>query len=1134
MRGEAHDWPKSSFIGRDDAGDASEPALDLCNFFFIDSGDNLHFRFTTVAPLPTGASYSIEIQQKGARSRLDVVSEFPGLQANQTRTMVELVIPRPQGFTGIQEAVVRVFDTDRILADELVSYGEILGTTGNCAFAHHGNQGLTWTNVFRGDGETNGYDEVLEVHQNRGVPGNFHMSGTLITAAEWHDPSFNSWLRQGISEGWVCMLTSAFAQHIMPFVQHDMNEWAVSTEEAMVYSEYNNFEAKVAWIPERVWCSNGIYPDNGIPDPPWHGDVWLGDNWEQHGVDAILLDDWPHLNGYSDRKIHWMSNGSSVTLRVIPIDGDFTGNCQWNPSAAISQIQGTGQYGIVVYGTDWEAAAALSDWCTEDCLTNYTTVINWVADNYPAVEAWRLDQALDNPDFNGVSAEITTGTYGTIGGTDGYGGSNNSWYTDWHDTGSHSDHHSPQWTYGDVWWDAYNNLLSAPDNDLRETGWYVMMTNLHETGWHDYMGGPISGWEHRYSAHIKNANVYAEAAHWANDEYAITTNAFFSDIDHDGCNELVIHNDRVFAVFDSIGGRAIWIFAKGPGGNYSIVGNDNVYWTETEGDWDEPGSNNHQAALADVSPHYRHYPYDMYIESVTDTTAEIRMVYNDVTKYVSIKTGDAYLDCRYDVGLQNCYLRSGFSPDLLDLIWNADMERIYDPEVAYVGYRNPNTGAAGLYIIGNGGANWNSGGVFTATLIGGDELVGYREFGFLLYAGETTAPVGGEIAEIETLAAQNMDYYNPCVVSPAIFESDNQVKVRFSEAVDQTTAETIGNYTFSGFATTYTIVSAVRQSDWSKVVLTVTPDFVPGESGTITVSNVEDLNGNVIAPDCDEASFSIPSGYTPHTIIIDGDLDFNRTNEFLTSVGAESLFFTWDNDYLYVGVKDKDLATGDLFVSLDTNPGTASGATVDSWSRVDYTGTFRPEYEVAIEGGPDNMQINHWNGSSWEYNHYPSHGGSSYNGWSGNPTTEMSIPWSFIGNPTSLALAVHLSEEDTEVTTTVWPPYGNTTGDHITIANFYRLYEPYISGPMPLDGYAPSETPDRDLPGNVVDVVIHPQGNDILLNWSPAVNADAYTIYRAMTPFGTYDSLSSTTDTTYTDIGVLIIDKYFYRVTSSN
>ena len=80
----------------------------------------------------------------------------------------------------------------------------------------------------------------------------------------------------------------------------------------------------------------------------------------------------------------------------------------------------------------------------------------------------------------------------------------------WASTPSHSDDHNPQWDYGTVWNDAYNFLMSVNDNSLAQLGWYTLMINLHETGWHT--SGEVADWEHRYSSHIKNANVYTEAS----------------------------------------------------------------------------------------------------------------------------------------------------------------------------------------------------------------------------------------------------------------------------------------------------------------------------------------------------------------------------------------------------------------------------------------------------------------------------------------------------------------------------------------------------------------------------------------------------------------------------------------------
>jgi hypothetical protein len=597
-------WKLEHWVIKDEINEISDAALDLCNVFYREEGNAIFVKITTRGPLTSNTDAQVVLYDtKSATIKLSVSSS--AARCERYRGVCEYIVRVPQNWDGLQKLTIEMTDlvTGRIADSgevDMRSRRSLDGDVGNCAFVHHGNQGLTYTDVFRGtSGATDkGFDEVLEVHDATGVPGNFHMSGTLITAAEWYDPTFNDWLRSGISEGWVCMLTSAYAQHIMPFVQNNMNDWAVNIEHDMVLTKYN-YDAQVAWVPERVWLSSGNYPDAGIVDS------WLGDNWVQHGVNAVILDDNPHLgddNYWHDRKIHWMSNGLGISLRLIAIDGSFTGNVHYDYGAAEAQIASTTTYGLIVYGTDWEAAAEMADFSPNcpNCLENYTQVVNWVADNYPGVEAWKLDVALGNANFNGSNPhEITTGTYPLLGGTGGYGGSNNSWYTDWASTVSHSDHHSPQWNYGNAWYQTYLAVNNAPSNNIAELGWYVMMTNLHETGWHT--DGAVSDWIHRYSSHIKNAAVYAEAGRWASGLYVTPVNAYFSDIDIDGVDELVIHNDRVFAVFESIGGRAQWIFAKGDGYGYSITGSCNSYWADTDGDYDETGSKT-KPALRTIKP----------------------------------------------------------------------------------------------------------------------------------------------------------------------------------------------------------------------------------------------------------------------------------------------------------------------------------------------------------------------------------------------------------------------------------------------------------------------------------------------------------------------------------------------------
>ncbi|MCF8302375.1 MAG: T9SS type A sorting domain-containing protein [Bacteroidales bacterium] len=943
--------------------------------------------------------------------------------------------------------------------DQFVSNGRDPDATGNCAFVHHGNQGITYTEVFYGSPngqsglEGSGFDEILQVHEATDIPGNFHMSGTLMPAAEWHNPEFNDWLYNLASEGLAEMMTSALGQHIMPFLQNDMNNWSVGIESDMVDFQYN-YTPTTAWVPERVWLTPDVYPNAGVID-------WLGDNWAQHGVWGVVLDDSPHLNGYDNRKIHWMNNGSGIDLRVIPINNSFVGNMQNNADAAKNQIAGMGEYNICVYGTDWEVAAEMNEHDGTFYLDNYESVLWWCHDNYPGVNVWKMSDAMQNSNFNGTGADITPGTYNLLGGADGYGGSNNSWYTQWAATPSHSDFHDPQWTYGYVWDDAHNNLLTAPDNNLSQLAWYIMMINLHETGWHD--GGEVAGWEHRYSSHIKNANVYAHAARWADGQYQEDLAAYYDDIDHDGVDEVVIHNQDIFAVFESIGGKVNWLFYKDNSGNaHSVVGSDMAYWSETDGDYNE-SSNNHVAALSDVYPYQQDAIYDIDIIQSSGDTVIVELSQWGVKKRIELTGGNNYLDVTYDFYDSDGYVKSGWSPGLMDLVWSgkSHVQRMWGDYGSYCGQRNSSSGATVALVLGNGGAQHNT--QFEGTLVMGDEINGYNRFLTRLYAGYTSEPSGTTVPELNDLAGQNMDIFPPTMNDQAFQIDNNTVEITFSEAVEITSAENIANYTLQGFSGNYTLESAQRQDDWRKVHLTIAENWQPGDEGEIIVENVEDLNGNVIE-DENSSAFTIPSGVTPHTINIDGTNDFDPETELMVT-NDYTLYITWDNEKIYLGFESLNLSGGgDLFVNLDTDQTAGSGAPEGSWGRVVYPEDFMAEYQVAIEGGGGSIQLNNYTGGQWNYP--GSNGAESYEGWEENGLTEIAVPWESLNNPQGIALSVHVSEEDNQMITAAYPGE-NPTGDHPTLTHVYAYYQPYIPSGMPLAGMEP----------NTAVIVPEPQGD---------------------------------------------------------
>ncbi len=99
--------------------------------------------------------------------------------------------------------------------------------------------------------------------------------------------------------------------------------------------------------------------------------------------------------------------------------------------------------------------------------------------------------------------------------------------------------------------------------------------------------------------------------------------------------------------------------------------------------------------------------------------------------------------------------------------------------------------------------------------------------------------VSTEVAE-----ASGSDLTPPTVVG--VCSENGIVTVEFSEPVDETTAETPGNYTWTGGIVTQT---ATLTADPSVVELTVSPALSLGPCYTVTVQNVKDLANNTIVND---------------------------------------------------------------------------------------------------------------------------------------------------------------------------------------------------------------------------------------------------------------------------------------------
>lgn len=1041
------------------------------------------------------------------------------------------------------EELVAVSEDGRGAKDELrgaLREGE--RTDHHVAFVHHGNQGLTWTDVLWGHeagsheqhwadyldvgSEHNGFDEVLGLHDLLDVPANFQIAGPLQSAADWYYPDgavegWNDWVARGVGEGWAGLLASAYAQHIMPFAQDTMNDWSVATHAAMTAARYG-YVPHTAWVPERVWVSPEDNDGNAWNTAD-HVVDWIGDDWLPHGVWGVLLDQGEHC-GYesgweNDHHVYTIDVPGQGQLNVLPIDGSFTGNCHHDAGAAWNQLVfDTSPDELRIYGTDWEVCAEVAGFENQfpSALNNMIWLVQQIAASGGSVAAVKLDEVYGG--FGGGPITLQNGTYGLLGGLGGYGSDfvggygRNSWYGHWASSPAASDHHVPQWNYGAVWNDAWGRLMAGPENGFAQLGWFTLMTNLYETGWHD--GSEISGWIHRYSSHVKNAGVYEEGALWQGGSAWTGTGATLADVDHDGQEELVLWSDRVLAVFEAAGGRAPWIFAKGPQGAGSVVGSCSAYWVDTEGDYNDGSSNNHVAAFSDVDPWLEHEPYAMSVDSLGPGFARVRLEHAGLVKTVALAAGEPWLTVDYEAA-GAVRVKHGFTPDYLQLLWSADLERLWDPAASWpvsgwMGQRNADTGLTAALVLGNGGAE--HGGEFQGTFVKGDEIVGQGRFRYLFYAGSTSAPdAGGHVAELEALAAQSLDVTPPRLSPAAGFLAPDRALLEFDEDVDAASAENAAHWALEGFPPQVAIVSATRQA-WARRVELRLSGLASGAGGTIRAAGVTDLAGNPVDPAASAAAFQMPDGLTPHTIVIDGLNDFDRGSEWMEP-RADSLFLTWDDEALFIGFNGRNLATGDFFVHLDTDLVAGSGAPSSSWGRVAFGGGLRPEYELAVEGGGNSLQLNSWSGA-WSYAQYGQHGATSYEGWSANPLTEIRLPWSEIGDPAALAVCAGFTAEDSPLVLLAWPQ-ANPVGNGVQFGEWFVFAEPQLPGPLPAAGVRPNSL-DAAPPPAVEDLAIEAIGGGLVrLVWSPSAGATGYRIYELSAPWAAppAEPLAETADT---------------------
>jgi hypothetical protein len=138
-----------------------------------------------------------------------------------------------------------------------------------------------------------------------------------------------------------------------------------------------------------------------------------------------------------------------------------------------------------------------------------------------------------------------------------------------------------------------------------------------------------------------------------------------------------------------------------------------------------------------------------------------------------------------------------------------------------------------------------------------------------------------------------------------------------------------------------------------------------------------------------------------------------ETDELIDNDGGTDFYFTWDDTTFFVAIAgtyaDQQDGVYDWFIAFDTDLIPGSGATVDGYNHVTFSGQFLPEVIYYRTGGFGWYENSIWDGSEWVWR--PWSDSCSYGGWDGNLVSELCIPDSMLGFPDTIAVCSWVTDE---------------------------------------------------------------------------------------------------------------------------
>ncbi|HEX6937765.1 MAG TPA: hypothetical protein VF158_00025 [Longimicrobiales bacterium] len=326
----------------------------------------------------------------------------------------------------------------------------------------------------------------------------------------------------------------------------------------------------------------------------------------------------------------------------------------------------------MIFGDDLERTAGVGPWTTggwrPEALAPYRHLLEWLA-RERSVRPVLLSSWLASHPVR-ARRRVEPGTYIELAHRMKAGETYAAWWDD------------PEWR-------PYRKLLRraeallrrappGPRGGLGELAWRQLMAASAETAWHEIGddGAPHPApWVRAAAAHARSVFVIAAAARWLERRDG-RAHVERCDIDRDGRDEVVLRNDRLFAVLTpDYGGRLVYLFDLAPPGGRLVVGNpaDDWNWQEEANRFME-APRNHPGAFADVG--HENEPYGVERLACDGRAAEVRLVHRGeaglagAVKAFRLRAGAGALEARYRLPRSVDVLRIEFclSPDYLALL----------------------------------------------------------------------------------------------------------------------------------------------------------------------------------------------------------------------------------------------------------------------------------------------------------------------------------------------------------------------------------------------------------------------------------------------------------------------------------